>query len=217
LDSDHDGVPDYLDKCPNTAPGIKVDSVGCPLDSDHDGVPDYLDKCPNTPAGVQVDASGCPLDSDHDGVPDYLDKCPNTAPGVQVDKDGCPIKKEIKKEVVTKIEKLVLNGNTNFEFNKADLLPNAYTMLAPLVATMKKDSTLRFKVIGYTDAIGSDSYNLDLSRRRAQAVVDYLVSQGIASSRFEVIGMGKANPVATNSTPEGRAMNRRVEIIAAER
>ncbi|MDD2558004.1 MAG: OmpA family protein, partial [Desulfuromonas sp.] len=56
------------------------------------GVPDYLDKCPNTPAGVSVDKQGCPLDSDKDGVPDYLDKCPNTIAGAQVDVDGCEIK-----------------------------------------------------------------------------------------------------------------------------
>jgi OmpA-OmpF porin, OOP family len=91
LDSDGDGVPDYLDKCPNTPKGVAVDNNGCPLDSDGDGVPDYLDKCPNTPKGVAVDIKGCPLDSDSDGVPDYLDKCPNTPKGVTVDINGCPL------------------------------------------------------------------------------------------------------------------------------
>jgi len=69
-----------------------VDRVGCPIDSDGDGVPDYLDKCPGTPKGVKVDKAGCPLDSDGDGVPDYLDKCPGTPKGTKVDKRGCPIK-----------------------------------------------------------------------------------------------------------------------------
>jgi OOP family OmpA-OmpF porin len=91
LDSDHDGVADYLDKCPNTPAGVKVDQNGCPVDSDHDGVADYLDKCPNTPAGVKVDQNGCPVDSDRDGVADYLDKCPNTPAGVKVDQNGCPV------------------------------------------------------------------------------------------------------------------------------
>jgi OmpA-OmpF porin, OOP family len=90
LDSDKDGVPDYLDKCPNTPAGITVGTDGCPLDSDKDGVADSLDKCPNTPAGVSVGADGCPLDADKDGVPDYLDKCPNTPAGVKVGADGCP-------------------------------------------------------------------------------------------------------------------------------
>ena len=66
-------------------------ATGAPLDTDKDGVPDYLDKCPGTPEGVQVDKDGCPLDSDKDGVPDYLDKCPGTPLGVKVDKDGCPL------------------------------------------------------------------------------------------------------------------------------
>ena len=71
---------------------MKVDAAGCPVDSDGDGVPDNLDKCPNTPKGVKVDAVGCPLDSDGDGVPDYLDKCPGTPKGVPVDDTGCPLK-----------------------------------------------------------------------------------------------------------------------------
>jgi len=92
-DSDHDGVVDKLDKCPETPKGVKVDKNGCPIDSDADGVPDYLDKCPNTPKGTKVDKKGCPLplDSDGDGIADDLDKCPNTPKGVKVDKNGCPI------------------------------------------------------------------------------------------------------------------------------
>jgi OOP family OmpA-OmpF porin len=90
-DSDGDGVPDNLDKCPNTPKGVQVYSDGCPTDLDGDGVPDYLDKCPGTPKGTVVNASGCPADSDGDGVPDELDKCPNTPRGVMVGPDGCPI------------------------------------------------------------------------------------------------------------------------------
>jgi OOP family OmpA-OmpF porin len=89
-DADKDGVPNYLDRCPDTSVGVKVDGYGCPADADQDSVPDYLDRCADTPRGVNVDMVGCPLDSDMDGVPDYLDKCPNTPEGVRVDKDGCP-------------------------------------------------------------------------------------------------------------------------------
>ncbi|WP_202922528.1 OmpA family protein [Sinimarinibacterium sp. NLF-5-8] len=91
MDQDGDGVPDYLDRCPNTPQGVQVGADGCPLDSDGDGVPDYLDKCPNTPAGAVVGPDGCEIDSDGDGVPDRLDKCPNTPKGVQVGNDGCPL------------------------------------------------------------------------------------------------------------------------------
>lgn len=66
-----------------------------PVDSDGDGVPDNLDRCPGTPAGVDVDSRGCPVDSDGDGVADYLDQCPGTPRGVKVDETGCPIKDEV--------------------------------------------------------------------------------------------------------------------------
>ncbi len=89
-DSDNDGVPDNVDQCPNTPPGIKIDAFGCPLDSDNDGVLDYLDKCNDTPKNVSVDLYGCPVDTDKDGVPDYLDKCPETPVTLSVDNFGCP-------------------------------------------------------------------------------------------------------------------------------
>lgn len=104
-DSDNDGVNDNKDKCPNTAPGVKVDQNGCeikPKDSDGDGVPDAQDKCPDTPAGAKVDKNGCEVtnqpgngnnqqqaDADGDGVPDDVDQCPNTPPGATVDAVGC--------------------------------------------------------------------------------------------------------------------------------
>jgi len=91
LDSDGDGVPDNRDKCPDTPRGIKVDANGCARDSDGDGVPDDRDKCPDTPRGTTVDADGCALDSDGDGVPDNRDKCPDTPTGVTVDTNGCPV------------------------------------------------------------------------------------------------------------------------------
>src|SRR6266700_3013766 len=77
-DSDHDGVPDNKDACPDTPAGATVDSKGCPIDSDRDGVPDGVDQFPNTPTGVAVYAAACPLDSDKVADPDGLDKRPNT-------------------------------------------------------------------------------------------------------------------------------------------
>jgi len=205
LDADGDGVPDYLDKCPNTPAGVAVDANGCPLDSDGDGVPDYLDKCPNTPAGVTVDANGCPLDSDGDGVPDYLDKCPNTPKGTQVDANGCPVMKE-------EFKHFKLSGDANFNSGKADLLPAAYPILDKLAEAMVSNPNYKWSVEGYTDSKGKDVANVKLSEKRAQAVVNYLVSKGVSNNVFTIKGFGKANPVADNKTAEGRGKNRRVEI-----
>ena len=110
------------------------------------------------------------------------------------------------------IKSLVLSGDANFEFNKAKLLTNAYTVLDSLVSTMKKHPEYKWEIDGYTDAIGSDSYNIRLSKQRALSVVDYLVSQGVQRSSLKIRGYGKENPIATNDTNEGRSMNRRVEI-----
>jgi len=90
IDTDGDGVFDGLDQCPGTPKGCVVDKKGCSTDTDGDGVCDQLDKCPDTPKGCTVDANGCPVDSDGDGVCDGVDKCPNTVKGCTVDETGCP-------------------------------------------------------------------------------------------------------------------------------
>jgi OmpA-OmpF porin, OOP family len=205
LDSDGDGVPDYLDKCPGTPKGVAVDSKGCPIDSDGDGVPDYLDKCPGTPKGVAVDSKGCPLDSDGDGVPDYLDKCPNTPKGTPVDANGCPFIKEEYKH-------FTLSGDANFNSGKAELLPVAFPVLNKLAEAMKNNPNYKWVVEGYTDSRGSDKLNLKLSEKRAQAIINYLVSQGVDRNIFTIRALAKQNPVADNKTAAGRAKNRRVEI-----
>jgi outer membrane protein OmpA-like peptidoglycan-associated protein len=89
-DQDLDGVRDWLDHCPNTPIGAKVDKLGCPIDSDRDSVYDGLDKCEGTPFGCKVDRNGCPLDADNDGVCDGLDQCADTPKGATVDARGCP-------------------------------------------------------------------------------------------------------------------------------
>ena len=91
IDSDRDSVYDGLDHCEGTPFGCKVDRNGCPLDADGDGVCDGLDQCADTPRGATADAKGCPVDSDGDGVFDGLDKCEGTPAGAKVDASGCPI------------------------------------------------------------------------------------------------------------------------------
>ena len=202
-DSDGDGVPDSLDKCPNTPKGTKVDAKGCPLDSDGDGVPDYLDKCPNTPKGCKVDKKGCPIDTDKDGVPDCLDKCPSTPKGSKVDKNGCPLVGE---------ELLIITG-INFAFNSAELDKDSQQLLERAVDNLKRNPQMKVLIEGHTDNVGPEDYNMGLSLKRAKAVEDYIVTQGIAEERMDVKGLGESDPLASNDTPEGRAQNRRVEFV----
>jgi OOP family OmpA-OmpF porin len=175
-----------------------------PVDSDGDGVPDSRDDCPRTPAGVDVNARGCPLDSDRDGVADYLDACAGTPAGVTVDERGCPVKDE----VVLTIDKL------GFAFDSAELNRSSRAALDKAVAVIRSHSSeVDLGIVGHTDSVGTEAYNQKLSERRAQAVVDYLVSQGIARGTLTASGKGEAEPVASNDTEEGRARNRRVELV----
>ena len=212
LDSDRDGIPDYTDLCPNTPSGIDVDDFGCPFDSDGDGVFDYQDKCPDTPYEVEVDKYGCPVDDDLDGVPDYLDQCPGTLPGVQVDEQGCELVIIMEPTPEFNPNQLILSSETSFEFNSAKLKEAAYPELDKLLEQMKKYPLSRWKIVGYTDNVGSEDGNIKMSQMRAESVLNYFVSRGIPKVRFEVIGMGSKDPIADNNTPEGRAQNRRVEI-----
>jgi len=212
LDSDRDGIPDYTDLCPNTPSGIDVDDFGCPFDSDGDGVFDYQDKCPDTPYEVEVDKYGCPVDDDLDGVPDYLDQCPGTLPGVQVDEQGCELVIIMEPTAEFNPNQLILSSETSFEFNSAKLKEAAHPELDKLLEQMKKYPLSRWKIVGYTDNVGSEDGNIKMSQMRAESVLNYFVSRGIPKVRFEVIGMGSKDPIADNDTPEGRAQNRRVEI-----
>jgi OOP family OmpA-OmpF porin len=198
-DSDGDGVPDDIDRCPNTPPGAKVDQYGCEFDSDGDGVVDRLDECPNTPKGTPVDAKGCPLDSDGDGVIDALDKCPNTPKGDKVDAVGCTIKDEIKLQGV------------NFATDSAELVPESDAVLAYAIATLKKYPNLVIEVRGHTDNTGTRKHNVGLSQRRAETVLHYLKDHGV-SNTMTAKGFGEDLPIADNKTAEGRLTNRRVAL-----
>jgi len=90
-DRDKDGVPDRLDRCPDTPLGASVEVAGCPRDADGDGVYDGIDTCPDTPRPARVDARGCPIDGDGDGVWDGIDQCPDTRAGLPVNAAGCPL------------------------------------------------------------------------------------------------------------------------------
>ena len=143
-------------------------------------------------------------DSDGDGVPDDIDRCPNTPHGVAVDKFGCPLKSSI-----------VLEGVT-FETNSAILTADSRAPLNEVADGMVKHPRLKVELQGYTDSTGSDKYNVILSDKRANAVREYLISQQVHPEQLSAKGFGKADPVASNTTAEGRSRNRRVVMKVLE-
>ena len=159
-------------------------------------------------------------DEDGDGVPDSRDKCPGTPKGTPVDADGCPppapapMPAAAEPAPLPKEETIVIR-NVHFEFDKATLTAADRAQLDTVATRLKTEATTaRLSVSGHTDSVGSDAYNQRLSEQRAKAVTDYLVGSGVArASVVSVKGVGEAQPVADNHTAEGRAMNRRTEIL----
>ena len=119
--------------------------------------------------------------------------------GVDVTRDGDVIK-------------LNLPDGVTFDFAKYDIKPQFYPALNTIANTLREYNQTIVEVSGHTDSIGSDAANQTLSERRANSVSGYLMSQGLQRERFEVVGMGKRYPIASNDTEQGRALNRRVEI-----
>ncbi len=108
---------------------------------------------------------------------------------------------------------LDLPSDVNFAFNKSDIQPRFYRVLNAVSRTQSRYPATYVDVNGHTDSIGSYSYNQVLSERRADQVADYLASRDVNDARLHVEGFGKTKPIASNATVEGRAANRRVEII----
>lgn len=109
--------------------------------------------------------------------------------------------------------RLVLNENAvRFDTGKATLTSTAKANLNKLVPVFKEYADTNIEIYGYTDSTGSPEFNLTLSQKRAESVKNYLASNGLVSSRFKIIGLGIADPIATNDTADGRTQNRRVEF-----
>ncbi|MFC4296651.1 OmpA family protein [Castellaniella hirudinis] len=109
--------------------------------------------------------------------------------------------------------KVNIPSNVSFDTNKAVLKPELLPVLDSVARALNEHPELRAKTIGYTDSTGSDAINVPLSQRRAAAVTQRLAAQGVAADRLMTEGHGAANPVGDNATPEGRALNRRVELF----
>ena len=208
-DTDGDGINDKFDECPEVAEDKDSfeDEDGCEdPDNDADSVLDVDDACPMVPGVVAL--AGCPdPDRDGDTVVDRLDNCPDEAGSVEF--QGC-----LKRQLVA------LTGGTievldivHFKTNKDVILSISFGLLDNVAEVIRDHSEIdKIRVEGHTDERGRDAYNKDLSQRRAESVVRYLVSKGVAVERLEAVGFGEEVPVATNATKEGRAANRRVEF-----
>ncbi|MEZ4401051.1 MAG: DUF4215 domain-containing protein [Kofleriaceae bacterium] len=208
-DTDGDGMADPADSCPEQAEdkdGFEDDD-GCPdPDNDGDAVLDRADRCPDE-AGV-VENGGCPdTDRDGDTVVDREDNCPDE-PG-SVKNHGC----KDKQLVVFKGGTIELLDVVYFKTNKDVIEKRSYRLLANVARVVKGHPEIKKVVIeGHTDDQGDDAYNKELSQRRAEAVLTFLVSQGIDAGLLEAIGYGEERPLADNRTRKGRATNRRVEF-----
>ncbi len=207
-DRDNDGIRDDIDQCPDE-PEDKdgfQDEDGCPdPDNDQDGVLDKDDGCPNQPGTREMD--GCP-DSDGDEVPDNVDGCPEI-PGPP-ENNGCPVEGP---PVVLESDRIRIRGNINFEIDSAKINPNSYKLLDDVYEVLLKNPDVGPVLVeGHTDNTGSRPHNLDLSKRRAKSVVDYLVKKGITQKRLKSDGFGFDRPVAPNDNALGRAKNRRTEF-----
>lgn len=202
-DADADGIADKDDMCPNAA-GTKANN-GCP-DTDGDSVVDKDDQCVNQ-AGPKANG-GCPWpDTDGDGVLDKDDECANEAGPAS--NNGCPepVITEVAQKKMGEFAKTILfnSGRSSFKANVADKLDG-------IVSIMQEFPKATFLIEGHTDSTGSKSLNNKLSEKRASAVKNYLVSNGVDGARLETKGFGEDNPIDSNKTRAGRANNRRVEI-----
>jgi outer membrane protein OmpA-like peptidoglycan-associated protein len=245
-DQDGDGVPDGEDQCPKE-PGT-VQMQGCPIakDTDSDGIPDDIDRCPLDPEDKDLfqDEDGCPdPDNDGDGIVDKTDACPLEAGSIEnkgcpvTDKDtdgdkildskdkcpaefgpppdGCPKRYSL---VEVDRNQIRIKQQVRFATAKFRVLPASYRLLNEVTSVMNDFPKMRILIEGHTDSRGKQASNMRLSTRRAEAVLDYLVSKGIAPERLEAIGYGPTKPIASNKTAKGRAQNRRTEfkVVALE-
>lgn len=225
-DSDGDGVLDSKDDCPSIPGTIG----GCP-DSDGDGLIDSRDDCPSE-AGLATDG-GCPAkvmddepeviieervvevevnsDSDGDGVVDSKDNCPDVAGAIT--NFGCPAVAAAPVVTTEVVERLnFIAKNVYFNTNSDVLKSESKVRLDEIALIMSQYPGTTFVVEGHTDNVGDAGYNKDLSQRRAQSVVDYLVGKNVSGSSLSAVGYGEDSPIASNDTAEGRQQNRRVVI-----
>jgi OmpA-OmpF porin, OOP family len=217
-DTDEDGLADSLDQCelnPEDKDGY-LDSDGCPEpDNDLDGLLDTADKCPSDPEDLDgyEDDDGCPdPDNDKDEVPDLTDQCPNEIGSATQEPLGCPGNRLA---VVTDCE-VKITQQIHFETNKDKIRPESYPVLDAVADVLGKNPKITLEVQGHTDNKGAAAYNKDLSNRRAQSVMQYLVAHGVSNTRLTASGYGMERPLVDNGSVSNRTLNRRVQFVRSE-
>ncbi|MGM0578260.1 MAG: OmpA family protein [Myxococcota bacterium] len=216
-DNDGDEILDGEDACPNDPEDMDgfEDGDGCPdPDNDGDGIPDVDDECPNEPEDMDgfEDGDGCPdPDNDGDGIPDVDDECPNepeTVNGYE-DDDGCPDYPGVKVEG----ERILLDTPVVFDRRSHEPESSSYEVLRNLARLMNANpgwATVRIEV--HAGGRWRPERWMEVTRERARALRQFLVVEGVAPHRLEIVPKGVTEPVADNETREGRAQNDRVEI-----
>lgn len=148
-------------------------------------------------------------DRDNDGIPDATDLCPDT-PGV-AELDGCP---KVTDSEIDKFQKSISGyaKRIKFEFADTKFTKESYAALDSIVSILKKNRQIKISIKGHTDNTGSETFNMTLSRERADEVRKYMSEKGVGYSRIHSLGFGGANPLFDNLTKVGREKNRRIEI-----
>jgi OmpA-OmpF porin, OOP family len=173
-------------------------------DRDNDGIIDTADNCPDVPGLAKY--MGCPPpDTYKDGVNDEEDNCLDI-PGSK-NNAGCPVIGSKLKDSIDMAAR-----NIQFETGSAKLKPESYKALDEVIGILKKNTAFKLTIEGHTDNAGTEAANEVLSRDRAKAVLGYMQVNGILSGRLDAKGYGQRMPIADNDSPEGRAVNRRVEF-----
>jgi uncharacterized protein (TIGR03382 family) len=212
-DSDGDGLVDRVDECPEQAEDMDSfqDEDGCPDgDNDDDGVADAQDRCVNEYGPAEN--RGCPdTDRDNDTVVDRLDNCPDD-PGTPANQ-GCKVRQRVRLSA-TRLEIL---EKVFFQNNRAAIQRRSHPLLRDVAQVLVAHPEIEHvRVEGHSDDKGNDTYNLELSQRRAEEVVAFLVKQGVAKERLEAVGYGETKPLVPNDNNRNRATNRRVEFNIIE-
>jgi len=217
-DTDGDGVPDAADQCPNIPGEAKAGAqrLGCPPDADGDGIADQDDQCPQVPGPASADPAhhGCPLDTDGDGVLDPVDACVNEkGPATsEPSTSGCP------KALRVEGSQIVILQQVTFKTGSDVIEEVSFDLLGQLAHALTEHPEIaRLGVDGHTDDVGLTASNLSLSRRRAIAVVRWLVLHGVDERRLEARGFGPRRPLVPNTSDEARTKNRRVEFTIVKR